>query len=532
VELACHVTLTVTNPDTPGPKIIAALNKLQATNELLEQQNKLLRERVELLLRQLYGSKSERLDPGQLELLLEGAEVKKPDAADTAAPADESAADPKAPRKKRNNPLRKSMENLPVVEDRIVPLEVQADREAFRKIGEEVSDRLEVIPAEYFIRRTIREIYQRKDRPEQPPITPPLPTPLLEGSVLSASLLADILDKKYCQHLPFYRQEWIMRNAHGLQISRNLLCHWHDVGAQLLEPLYKLQLERLRACSYLQADETPVNYLEPGHGRAKKGYFWVLRNPTQGVVYRWQPGRAREHLESLLFDDKNNQRFEGQLQCDAYAVYQSLAAVQPDSITLGGCMAHIRRKFHEALDDQPRYAAWVLKQIARLYRIERTLRNLGADFGDRRAMRQRRAKPIHRWLGRALVGLRAHPSVLPSSPFGKALDYALHQWHLHASYLENGEMEIDNNLVENDIRPLKLGAKNWLFIGRESTGWRTAVVLTMVENIRRHGYSPRAYLQWVFERLPGMTNQDDLSQLLPDAWIAMQEPRIEKCNAA
>ena len=258
----------------------------------------------------------------------------------------------------------------------------------------------------------------------------------------------------------------------------------------------------------------------------------MLRNPTQGVVYRWQPGRAREHLESLLFDDKNNQRFEGQLQCDGYAVYQSLAAVHTDSITLGGCMTHIRRRFHEALDDQPRYAAWVLKQIARLYRIERTLRNLGADFADRRAMRQHRAKPIHRWLGRALVGLRAHPSVLPSSPFGKALDYALHQWQVHASYLENGEMEIDNNLVENDIRPLKLGAKNWLFIGRESTGWRTAVVLTMVENIRRHGYSPRAYLQWVFERLPGMTNQDDLSQLLPGAWIAMQEPRQDKCSAA
>ena len=522
----------MTNPDTPDPKIIAALNKLQATNELLEQQNKLLRERVEVLLRQLYGSKSERLDPGQLELLLEGAEAKKPDAADTAAPVDESAADPKAPRKKRNNPLRKSMENLRVVEDRIVPLEVQAERDAFRKIGEEVSDRLEVIPAEYYIRRTIREIYQRTDRPEQPPITPPLPTPLLEGSVLSASLLADILDKKYCQHLPFYRQEWIMRNAHGLQISRSLLCHWHDAGAQLLEPLYKLQLERLRACSYLQADETPVNYLEPGHGKVKKGYFWVLYNPTQGVLYRWRPGRSRDHLESLLFDDKNNQRFEGELQCDAYAVYKSLATVHKGTIRLVSCMAHIRRKFREALDDQPRYAAWVIKQIGRLYSVERQLRDSGADFEERRARRQQSAKPIHRWLKRAFIGLRAHASVLPSSPMGKALDYALHQWDLLTAYLENGEIEIDNNLVENAMRPLKLGAKNWLFIGNKDTGERTAVVLTMVENIRRHGYSPRAYLQWVFERLPGMTNQDDLSQLLPDAWIGMQQPRIEECNAA
>lgn len=251
--VAWHVWITVTDPDTPDqPQPIAGLMK---ENERLSQENRLLRDRVDQLLRQIYGAKSERMDPAQLQLLLEGVDGKKPDAADIAAPADESAAKTPPKRRKRVNRLRKSMEDLPVVEERHVPLEVRQDPDAYRRIGEEVSERLEFVPAKYLRKLIIRGVYQRKDSPEQPPITPPLPPTLLEGSVLTPSLLADILDKKYCQHLPFYRQEWIMRRAHGLDISRSLLCHWHNVAAQWLDPLYKLQLARLRSCRYLQADE-------------------------------------------------------------------------------------------------------------------------------------------------------------------------------------------------------------------------------------------------------------------------------------
>ena len=528
MEIVRHVLFDVTQPATPDQdQLIAQLSKLRALNDRLVQENDLLRQRIDYLIRQLYGSKSERLDPGQLELELEGIETIKPD---DDVLEDEPPAPSKAPSKPRKSRLRMSMEALPTVEERMVPEEVQRNPEAYRKVREQTTEKLEVTPAQYWRRVIIREVYQRVDNPEQAPITPALPKALLEGSVLSASLLADILDKKYCQHLPFYRQEWILRHAHGLDISRSMLCHWHNMGAQWLQPLYKLMQQRLLRCSYLQADETPVNYLEPGNRKAKKGYFWVIYNPTQGVLYRWCAGRGREHLESLLFGS-GGQPFAGRLQCDAYKVYLSLSA-DHKSIILVSCLAHIRRKFREALKYQPRYAAWVLKQIKRLYAIEDVLREQGADADQREARRQRSAKPIHRWLKKVFIGMRAHPSVLPSSPLGKALDYAINQWDLLVPYLETGEVEIDNNLVENAIRPLKLGAKNWLFIGHKDTGWRTEVVLTMVENVRRHGYSPRAYFQWVFERLPTMTSRDDLSPLLPDAWIAQQRAKAPQLQAA
>lgn len=295
--------------------------RLTAMNQRLAQENELLKQRIDSLLRRIYGSKSEQIDPGQLELLLEGTEAKKPEAAGDAVQEDEPAAPAKAPRKPRTNRLRKSMESLPIVEERLVPPEVAANPTEYRKIREEITERLEMEPAQYRRRQFIREIYQRIDEPEEAPITPALPKPLLEGSVLSASLLADILDKKYCQHLPFYRQEWVLRHAHGLEISRNLLCHWHDVGAQWLEPLYKLMLSRLRSCTYLQGDETPVDYLEPGHGKVKKGYFWAIYNPTQGVLYRWCAGRGRKYLDDILLEGDGGQRFRGLLQCDAYTVY-------------------------------------------------------------------------------------------------------------------------------------------------------------------------------------------------------------------
>ena len=173
----------------------------------------------------------------------------------------------------------------------------------------------------------------------------------------------------------------------------------------------------------------------------------------------------------------------------------------------------------------------MIKQIAKLYAIEARLREDKegpADNATRREVRQRHARPIHRRLGKTMIAIRALSSVLPGSPLGKALDYALKLWNSHALYLEHGELEIDNNQVENAMRPLKLGAKNWLFIGREDTGQRSAIVLTFVENIRRHGYCPREYLQWVYERIPGMNNQKALNTLMPEAWIALKKQQAHR----
>jgi len=522
----------MTAPDKD--QLIAQLrDELRRQAAIIEQQAaeiELFKQQVDYLCRQLYGSKSERVDPNQLELLLGENEAKKPDAAAVPAPEDEPAAAPRPERKPRKNRLRKSMQKLPEVVERLIPEAVKAEPEAYRKIREEVTERLECTPAVYRRRRIIREIHQRIDDALQPPVIAPLPKALLEGSVLTASLLADILDKKYCQHLPFYRQEWILKHAHGLDITRNMLCHWQLKAAEWLEPLYKLLLERLRAQSFLQADETVVRYLDPGGGKTRQGYFWAIHHPDVGVVYQWHTGRSRQCFEELLFGS-DGPCFVGHLQCDAYRVYESVGADYP-SIVLVSCLAHIRRKFHEALKTQPRYAGWMIKQIARLYAIEAKLRETKADHEQRALIRTRQARRIHRWIKRIMTAMRAHASVLPSSPLGKALDYALRLWDLHAAYLDNGELEIDNNQLENRLRPLKLGAKNWLFIGREDTGWRTAVVLTLVENVRSRGYSPRAYLEWVFEQLPAWTNQQDLAELLPEAWIARQKAAAAESNAA
>ena len=280
---------------------------------------------------------------------MDGDAAKKPDASD-ALPASEAdkpqPAPTRATRKPRTSRLRKSMEKLPVVEERIMAEEVRANPENYLKIREERSERLEVTPAVYKRRVLILEIHKRIDHPFKPPITPVQPKPLLECSVLSASLLADIQHKKYCLHQPFYRQQVELKRGHGLDVSRNMLCHWNALGAELLEPLYKILHERLCACGYLQGDETPVDYLAPGHGKTKRGYFWVIHNPTHGLIYKWHKGRARSSLEELLNGSKRP--FAGHLQCDAYSVYPSLSARQP-GIKLVACLAHIRRKFEYAL---------------------------------------------------------------------------------------------------------------------------------------------------------------------------------------
>ena len=488
--------------------------------EQSEQRARLLEEKVDYLLRQLYGSKSEKLDSAQLELLLKGEEAKKPSAAEEGQPSAVEAAAPvkkNAPRK-REGRMRRSMESLPRREEVIIPLEVQQNPEEFEAISEEVSERLEVTPPLYWVDRKVRKVYRRKgaeDGVEPKLVCAPLPAPLLEGSVLSASLAADILDKKYCQHLPFYRQEQQLKLVHGLEIRRDMLCHWHGVAAEWMEPLYRLIAGEVRANGYVQADETPVDYQMPGAGKTARGYFWVYRNPVNGaVVYDWHEGRGHQCLQRLLGG------YHGILQTDGYRAYETWVRSGDGEVVMMSCLAHIRRKFEAALDDQPRLAGWILRQIGIWYEMERKLRDSRAGPRLRLAQRQAQAGPIYHRLHRVMMRLRERHAVRPTSPLGRALDYALAEWDGLKPCLEDGRLEPDNNGVENAIRPLKLGEKNWLFIGRESTGWRTAVVLTIVENVRRLGLSPREYLQWVLERLPRMTNQDDLRTVLPTAWAA------------
>ena len=265
------------------------------------------------------------------------------------------------------------------------------------------------------------------------------------------------------------------------------------------------------AGGYVQIDETPVKYLSPGAGQTSQGYFWAVNVPGADTVYHWTSGRGHEHLLEILPENYN-----GTVQCDGYGAYRTMLKKRP-GVELAGCWAHVRRKFHEAFEQKEATGrtGWILWQIVHLYAIERKLRESRAGPKLREAFRAAQSRPILVRLKKLLTALQ--PKHLPQSLTGKAISYALGQWELLDVYVEKGRIEIDNNLVENAIRPTALGRKNWLFIGAQDAGWRSAVIYSIIQSCRTHGVEPFAYLKDVLTRLPAMTNHQ-IPAITPKAW--------------
>ncbi len=255
------------------------------------------------------------------------------------------------------------------------------------------------------------------------------------------------------------------------------------------------------AGGYVQVDETPVDYLCPGHGQTKQGYLWTCSRPGGDVIFEWHTSRGAACLENIIPVE-----FRGTLQCDAYSGYRAYAKGCAGRITLAGCWAHARRKFHEAREQSPRQAGWLLRQIGHLYRIEAQLRDLPAGPRLRDATRASESRPIHERIHKALVRLQGSKRHLPQSLMGKAISYTLNNWPMLGVYLADGRVEIDNNLVENAIRPTAIGKKNWLFFGDAEAGQRSAIIYSIIESCRRRGIDPHAYLRDVLTRLPHLTN--------------------------
>jgi len=477
-------------------------------NARLKQEIELLRQKLDLVLRKLFGKSSETLDPTQLELLL-GEPPGKAPASPTCgdAPAEAASGVARIERKPRRERIP---DHLPVVEEVLLPEPVKACPEAWRRIGQEQSDSLDYQPGRIFIRRLIRPTYVRDADRDAAPLTAKLPPRLQEGLTAAPGLIAHALVSKYCDHLPFYRQEKILASRHGVEIGRNTLCRWAELAAFWLQPLHQRIHAGLLAGAYLQADETPVRYLAPGTGKTGQGYLWTLHRPGGDVFYQWHASRSGSCLEELLGS------FRGIVQCDGYRAYEAHAAKGRD-IILAACWAHARRKFHEALQTGQAAAAVPLKAIAGLYAIEGQLRQARAGPMERAIVRQRDSAPILETLRHDLARLRAEPCVLPKSPLGRAIDYTLALWPKLEVFLLQGEVEIDNNPVENAIRPTAVGKKNWLFVGGEDTGGRSAILYTLIESARRHGHEPYAYLKDVLERLPSTTTAG-LDELLPCNW--------------
>jgi len=489
---------------TPREKELAdQLVQCQRELTAARQENILLRQKIDLLVRRVFGSSSEALDQKQLELLLQLSENSTLPAAETKVPARREAVCSRKP------PVPRLPENLPVVEEVIEPAVVKAEPEQWRCIGQEVSEQLDYEPARFLRRRTIRKKYVLRIKPDAAPVIAPLPGRLQDRSLPAPGLLAQILVAKYCDHLPLYRQEQIFLRRHQVHLPRQTLARWVELAADWLQPIYENIRTGVMAGGYVQVDETPVNYLEPGHGRTKQGYFWTAGCPQGDVFFRWETSRATACLNQVV-----PPTFTGTVQSDGYPAYRAFVNGRSAVITLAGCWAHVRRKFYEARESSPRLAGWLLNQIQHLYRIEARLREDRAGPRLRQALRASHSHPIIERLEKVLLRLKARGRYLPQSSLAQAIDYALGQWLTLTVYLNDGRVEIDNNLVENAIRPTAIGKKNWLFVGDAQAGQRSAIIYTVIESCRRRGLDPYAYLREVLTRLPNMTNRQ-IPEVLP-----------------
>jgi hypothetical protein len=313
---------------------------------------------------------------------------------------------------------------------------------------------------------------------------------------------------KYDDHLPLYRQEQQFARL-GVNFPRQMLCDWVEHGARWLQPVVRQMKAELLAGDYLQVDETPVKVMDPEvKGRCATGYLWLAGRPGADVIFEFHPGRGKAYAQALLGD------FAGYLQRDGYGVYGALARERP-GLKPCGCMAHARRKLVDALAIQPKEAEWLVIQMRKLYLIERHAREEAMSAEQRHALRQQLAPPI-------LAGMKARldqlaPTLLPQSPLGKAVSYALAEWDVLNRYLEDGRLEIDNNLTENALRPSCVGKKNYLFFGHPEAGWRSAVIYSVIVSCRRRKIDPWEYLRDLMRRLPAAKNHD-IPDLVPARW--------------
>jgi transposase len=490
-------------------EIKIALQLQAEENAALRAENKLLREKVKYLLKKMFGAKSEKLSDDQLMLMLGMQEASiqtddQPDSDDDTRPSG----------RKRGN--RESKPRLPAdlpTEDIVIePDEVKQNPSGYRKIGEEITEELDVTPTQYFRRRIIRPKYVSRTDKTLAPVIAELPARMIEGGYASAGLVADIIVKKYADHLPLYRQEQIIKSRHGIDLSRQTMCEWVEKGAFWLKMIYDLTRNGLKNGGYLQVDETPVKYCSGESGGSGKGYLWVYHRPGGDVLFEWHTSRAAKCLDTML------SAFKGVAQTDGYSAYKSYADDHKD-IVLSGCWAHSRRKFHEAEGNW--FSGWVMKQVRYLYEVEKDLKKINAGPRLKEAVRGSHSRMVADRLGKLFKLKLQNGAYLPSTKLGEAIAYAVSRWDQLMLYIDDGRLEIDNNPVENAIRPTAVGKKNWLFIGHPEAGERAAIIYTILACCKRHGINPQEYLQDVFTRIPSMKSSE-ISDLLPANWLALR----------
>lgn len=492
------------------------LEKIKSDIESLKQEVKHKDQMIEHLLQRLYGKKSERYDPNQLQFDFDEATLGKPEPGKPGENDSEdgvgSSSAAKKPRSKKRDLLPRNI--AVVVREVVVPPEVEADPDAYKQISEEYHDELEIQNAHLYYSRVVMPKYRKIADKNQPPLIAPAPEPTVPGTKCGAQLIAKIIADKYCDHLPHYRQANRFLRQQGAIISRQTINSWTHSAAGLLSPIGEALKKEILLAEILQIDETPSDYLMPGLGRTATGYYWVYRNQESGTVYfDWQTGRGHECMFDMLGYDEATRTlaYTGKIQCDGYSAYIALANKIKD-LELAGCLAHIRRKFFEARALDPNLVDKILRLIQILYRYE-ARKGQPPPTECRLIIRRGHSKKYADEL-KSIID-NAIGKHLPKSALGEALTYAQNQWDSFIAYLDDGRLEIDNNLIENAIRPPKLGLKNYLFVGSAEAGHASALLYTIIANCKVVGIDPERYLATVLERLTLQTTPEEAARLTP-----------------
>ncbi|MEZ5276506.1 MAG: IS66 family transposase [Opitutaceae bacterium] len=423
--------------------------ELYAENLQLKQRLLELQAQIEWLKRQMFGGgKSEKLDPAQLQLKL--GELQK--LTGEVEAIQKVSYERRTPREKVPTPADK-FAHLPVKETVVIePEEVEADPAAFEQIGEERTFEVDIVPPQLFKREIIRPKYRHRMDRSRPPVVAPAPKRAIEGGFASAGLIAHVAVSKYVDHLPLYRQQRMFERW-SAPISRQSMSDWIEAVAMWLMPLYHLIRQQLLAGGYVQIDETPVRCRDPDLKRGKtfQGYFWVMGRPESDVYFVWAPSRQYGEVNRLLGED-----FEGLMQSDGYAAYESYAGAH-DQVVWVGCWAHARRGFFEAQSENPKATRVALRLIGRLYQLECQWDEQGIDAIERSRLREKHFARTLKWLHQLALALQQR--CLPNQLLGKACGYLLNQWKPLTAHLRYGRTRLDNNLIEQAIRPSAIGKK-------------------------------------------------------------------------
>jgi len=399
------------------------------------------------------------------------------------------------------NPLPSSLRREEII------IEPTEDVSNCVRLEDEVTEVLEVKAAEFFVKRYVRRKYVRKE--SEGIAIGKLPNRAIEKGIPGASVLAMLIISKFIDHLPIYRQLAIFKRS-GIILHYNTVLDWTNNGLDILQPLYDHLRRKILASPYLQADETGMKVLDSEkNGSTHQGYLWAYRDVNSNLVlFEYQRGRNKEGPAKMLKD------FKGYLQTDGYAAYDQF--YHRDGVVMLHCMAHARRYFKEAEDNDKERSGYALKIFQEVYHIERQAKNVSNE--ERRIIRQESILPIlndfQSWM------TEQYRQVTPKSPIGKALEYSLKRWKELSLFTSDGQLEIDNNKIENEIRPIALGRKNYLFAGSHESAQRIAMIYSLLASCKANGIEPMEWVTKVLEELPNK-HVNDIEDLLPQRGKAL-----------